>query len=131
MNPILKNNAFLLIRKNLPLKKISRNMIIIFRSPIQKDLLFIKRVVGLPGDAIQILNTGAILVNSIEMFGNPEKSVPNDSWVQFEWKLKANEFIVLGDNRDKSVDSRNFGPISFDQIIGKVVFNLTTLRILN
>ena len=106
-------------------------MIIIFRSPIQKDLLFIKRVVGLPGDAIQILNTGAILVNSIEMFGNPEKSVPNDSWVQFEWKLKANEFIVLGDNRDKSVDSRNFGPISFDQIIGKVVFNLTTLRILN
>ena len=59
-----------------------------------------------------------------------ERKPEDISWIQFEWKLGKKEFIMLGDNRSVSEDSRTFGPITFEHIIGKAIFNLTSLKFL-
>lgn len=130
MTPRLKNNAFLLIKKNYSFRKLSRNDIVVFRSNLDKNYLFIKRIIGKPGDLIQILNTGQILINTASEPQTKDSKQKTDSWVQFSWDLSEKEFIVLGDNRSVSEDSRKFGPINYEQIIGKAIFNLTSLRFL-
>lgn len=130
MSPRLKNNAFLLVKTNYLLKDLSRDNIIVFRSTLNDNLLLIKRIIGTPGDLIQISNTGKILINSQFNFEIAEEKENNDFWIQYEWSLGKKEFIVLGDNRDKSEDSRKFGPITHEQIVGKAIFNLSAFRFL-
>lgn len=129
MKPTLNENDLVLIKKNIRINKLTRNSIIIFTSPYQNNINFIKRLIGLPGDLIQITNTGILIVNSNrEIIITKEES--KDEWIQYEWKLLNNEFIVLGDNFHESNDSRKFGPINFNQIIGKAIFSLKPIKFL-
>lgn len=78
----------------------------------------IKRVVGLPGDVIQIAN-GCIYRNSILI----EEDFPymEDAGVAAKpYHIPEGYFFLLGDNRNNSIDSRVFGPVSYEELYGKV-----------
>jgi len=82
--------------------------------------LFVKRLVALPGDTVQI-SDGILYVNG-EAVANPEKmgSVPGDYPLH---QLGENEYFVMGDNRRTSHDSRanDVGPLTRSAIMGKVI----------
>ena len=85
-------------------------------------MVFIKRIVGTPGDHVNIESNGSIFVNDIEL---EIKNVNNtNNGDTFEIKLSEYEYFLIGDNRENSFDSRMFGPISSDRIIGKAYFKI-------
>ena len=83
--------------------------------------VYIKRIVGTPGDQINIESNGSIFVNDIEL---EFKNVNSNNGDIFEIKLSDNEYFLVGDNRENSFDSRMFGSISSDRIIGKAYFKI-------
>ena len=84
--------------------------------------VYIKRIVGTPGDQVNIGSNGSIFVNDIEL---EIKNVNNtNNGDTFDIKLSNNEYFLVGDNRENSFDSRMFGPISSDRIIGKAYFKI-------
>lgn len=110
-------------RVNYLLGEPERGEIIVFESPDRPgiDPPLIKRVIGLPGDVVEIRDAlvyvnGALLdepyINEACNPGNCSDNV---------WELADNEFFVMGDNRNRSRDSRRFGPITHDHIIGEAL----------
>ena len=86
------------------------------------DTAFIKRVIGLEGDIIQINKNGQILNNGIilEIDNVIEENIYEDS----EFVVEENTIFVIGDNRKNSIDSRIYGAINKDQIIGKAFYKI-------
>lgn len=84
---------------------------------------FVKRIVGIPGDTISI-TPGAVFVDNVKLnepYIYPLAPGQNENPVVVpSLHLGAGQYFVLGDNRDNSTDSRFFGPITRDSIIGKV-----------
>lgn len=82
---------------------------------------YIKRVVAVPGDVVE-LNEGVLYVN-----GEPQVDYgygdtnPQEASVTYPLTVGENKYFVLGDNRERSVDSRSFGAVYRSQILGKVV----------
>lgn len=99
-------------------KKYERNDVVIFYSDIVfLSKKFIKRIVAIPGDTVQIKD-GYLYVNKQKI--NDNFPVIKDSGnAADEYTLQDNEYFVLGDNRNYSNDSRFFGPIKKSQIVGK------------
>ncbi len=91
--------------------------IVKLRDPSRSGRWVIKRVVGLPGENVRIEN-GRLTVNGQEV-AEPYVGSPGPLRTQ-EWWLRQDEYLVLGDNRDESSDSRRYGPIRLDSINGKV-----------
>lgn len=125
MNPQLEmDDIVLAVNGNNP----EKNDIIAFN---HNNKLHIKRVIGTSGDEIEIDKTGVVSVNGKKL---------NEPYVselalgicdlKFPYVVPAGMVFVLGDNRDKSMDSRNsqFGPVSKDQIIGKVIYSVWPLQ---
>lgn len=101
-------------------RPIARGDVIVFSYPLDPERTFIKRVIGLPGDTVQIRD-GHVFVNGIEL---REVYVPR----KFETdefdapiKVSANHYYVLGDHRNVSNDSRFWGLVPRRNIIGKAV----------
>ncbi|MGO9863080.1 MAG: signal peptidase I [Terriglobales bacterium] len=100
---------------------IQRGDIVVFRYPRDTSQSFIKRVIGIAGDRIRIDN-GQVFVN-----GKPldEAYVPSeyaDDRSCAEIVVPPNSYFVLGDHRNMSKDSRNFGAVNQRFIYGKAVF---------
>ncbi len=78
--------------------------------------LFVKRVVGLPHETIEICDA-SVKVNSRDL-AEPYvlRSAGIEPQKSMRWDLQSREFIVLGDTRDDSLDSRRFGPIDLSEI---------------
>ena len=116
MEPNLHEGQFVIVsrlayRWELP----ERGDIVVFRFPLNPDRRFIKRVIGLPGDSISI-QAGTVVVNG-EQLNEPYLAVtPRYSG---EWTLSNDDVFVLGDNRNNSSDSQNWGPLPLENIIGK------------
>lgn len=106
------------------------NDIIVFRpNGNEKSHLYVKRVIGVPGDTVQIVQ-GIVYVNG-EVF-DEAVSVPSieEPGIAMEpITLKEDEYFVLGDNRNNSEDSRfaNIGNVRKEYIIGKVWFRMVSL----
>ena len=123
------------LRPYLPHRTIRRGDIIAFKSPVDPNIPFVKRVIGVPGDTIEIRRKN-LYVNGQKQ-DEPYKihvdsSVyGNDSWTPQEWAIRDNygpkvvphdKLFVMGDNRDNSQDSRYWGFADLDSIIGKPLF---------
>ncbi|MFH0857063.1 MAG: signal peptidase I [bacterium] len=103
-----------------------RGDIVVFKNPRNTEEFFIKRVIGLPHDKIKIYNNRVYLYNEENPDGAELKEyyLPNGRETRGNEiiELQEGEYYVLGDNRDRSLDSRVFGPIKKDSIVGKVWF---------
>lgn len=98
----------------------SRGDVIVFNPPVTSDKPYIKRVIGLPGDTVEIKD-GSVFVNGIKLdetylHGDTTECEPRacDPVV-----VPAGQIFVLGDNRAHSSDSRYFGTVDIDRIVGK------------
>jgi signal peptidase I len=100
---------------------IQRGDIVVFHYPRDPSKSYIKRVVGVAGDRVQIVN-GRVLVNGEVQ---PEEYVPpgySDPGSYPETVVPSGSYFVLGDHRNMSNDSREFGPVEQKYIYGKAVF---------
>ncbi len=122
MMPRLTNHERIFINKYIyRFRPIQRGDIVVFHFPLDPSKSYIKRVVGLPGETVSIENGHAYINGRVLN----EPYVP-DSFFDHEnyepVKLANDDYYVLGDHRDASNDSREWGPVSRDLIYGKAVF---------
>lgn len=96
----------------------------------EKSHLYIKRVIGVPGDKVQIKN-GAVYVNG-ELFEEAVdvSAIEHPELAEEEIEVGEDEFFVLGDNRNNSEDSRyaNIGNVKKEHIVGKAWFIISPLK---
>lgn len=100
-----------------------RGDVVIFKAPGNEEYDYIKRIIGLPGERVEIEN-GQILVNGTPLKESylPESLPTNSGSFLKEGRIilvKGDEYLVMGDNRPHSSDSRTWGPVPKGNIIGK------------
>lgn len=101
-----------------------RGDVIVFRYPNDPSEYFLKRVIGLPGETITIRNGQVIVINKdfpngivlSEAYLRSGLHTPGDTTAT----MKEGQYFVMGDNRAASWDSRGFGPIAENAIVGRV-----------
>ena len=116
MMPSLNPGQYLIINKVVyKLHPPDRGDIIVFHHPRSPERDLIKRVVGVPGDVVDV-RKGAVYVNDVLL---DEPYVLQPGRYSGHYELGPDEYFVLGDNRPNSDDSRNWGTVKGDQIVGK------------
>jgi signal peptidase I len=100
---------------------IQRGDIIVFRYPRDTSKSYIKRVIGVAGDRVRIVN-GQVYVNGDALDEDYVPSDYADGRSYPELFVPRNSYFVLGDHRTMSSDSREFGPVNDRYIYGKAVF---------
>src|ERR1700687_2156771 len=129
----LNNNDYLIANKiDYRLHAPQRGDIIILRPPTDNSKDFIKRVIALPGERL-LIRDGIVYINGHKL---DEPYLP-EAWTTLNnpapWSvgdgavIPANEYFVMGDNRNRSQDSRIFGPIGRDRIDGRAWFRIWPL----
>jgi len=122
MAPLLSDQERIFINKFVyRFEPIDRGDVVVFWYPLDRSKSFIKRVIGLPGDAVEI-RAGHLYLNGHEL---QEPYVPAsylDGASYALRKIPSDEYFVMGDHRDSSNDSRMFGTVPRDYIYGKAVF---------
>ncbi len=129
MLPTLHNNQYVLVDRLV--KNYQRGDIIVFRPPIypQESFLrrmigqpglyedYIKRVIGLPGDVIEVKD-GKVYINGSPLEEDYIAEAPNYTG---SWEVPAGTVFVLGDNRNNSSDSHKWGPVPLENVLGKAI----------
>jgi signal peptidase I len=122
MQPELRNRDRLFINKFVyHFEGISRGDVVVFHYPLNPRESFIKRVIGLPGDHIRI-DEGTVYINGKAL---KEPYVParyRDHRSMAAGVVPPHEYFVMGDHRNISEDSRDFGPVPRSDIYGKASF---------
>ena len=116
----------------MPIRDVERGDIIVFRYPLQPDTDFVKRVIGMPGDRVEIrdkkvsingepLNEPYVVHEDPQIYPlQPALPEPYRSRDQFgPYTVPANAYFAMGDNRDKSSDSRYWGTVPRSMIKGR------------
>jgi signal peptidase I len=122
MYPNFDDNQVLYIsRLNYMVSQPERMDIVVFHFPGNPEEDYIKRIIGLPHDVVEIRDT-QVYVNDqplVEPYIN-EACTPGRCPDE-RWELGGDEFFVMGDNRNHSSDSRVFGPVKRELIVGEVL----------
>lgn len=114
-------------------RNLSRTDVVVFRFPKNPSQFFIKRVIGLPGERITIENGKTTIYNQ----QNPQGFVLDESAYlpsglrtngAVDITLTDDQYFVMGDNREFSNDSRAWGPVPKDKIVGKVLLRAWPLN---
>lgn len=130
MEPNFQNGDYLIIDEiSYNLKNPERGEVAVLRLPSNSSF-FIKRIVGLPNEKIEIKEGKVYIFNKEnpdgfileEKYLNDIPTYPDKLFV-----LKSDEYLVMGDNRPQSLDSRSFGAIKKNSIIGRTLIRLWPL----
>jgi len=114
-----RKGSNMLERLLLPPRRLRRGMVVAFIPPNRKDRFFVKRIVGLPGEEIEFRGS-RVLVNGVMLQEDYLSSrTRNDERHGFpRYRVPSGHFFCLGDNRSASNDSRYWGPLPRENIIG-------------
>jgi signal peptidase I len=118
MQPTLHSGEFIIVNKlAYRLGQVQRGDVIVFHFPRNLEQEYIKRVIGLPGDEVVISNQ-QVRVNG-DILNEPYIAEPPE--YQGTWIVPEGSLFVLGDNRNNSSDSHNWGLVSLDYVVGKAL----------
>jgi signal peptidase I len=118
MNPTLISGEYVIVnRVSYRLGSPQRGDIIVFHFPRDPREEYIKRVIGLPGDQVEI-NQGQVYVNGQPLEESYLKVKTNYSGT---WQVPEGQLFVLGDNRNNSSDSHDWGTVPMDYVVGKAI----------
>lgn len=127
MSPTFETGHYLIIDKiSYKFNPPKRDDVIVMKFPEDTSRDFIKRIIGLPGETVQIKDGVVTIINA----ANPKGFKLNESFVKYPKldnttvTLSLNEYFVMGDNRAGSYDSRAWGPLPKSDIIGKPLLRL-------
>ncbi len=130
MEPTFSGGDYLLIDEiSYRFREPSRGEVIVFKYPGNESLYYIKRIIGLPGEKIEIKN-GKIVVFNNEHPGGivlSEEYLPfglNTTGKEESVIIGSDEYFVLGDNRNFSFDSRSWGALQKNELVGLVRLRL-------
>lgn len=103
-----------------------RGEVVVLNSPAEPSRQLIKRVIGLPGEKI-VLKSDGVYINGKKLPESYVKQVPDYSRGTFlkldeEYNIPQGEYIFMGDNRNASLDAREMGPVTRENIRGKAFF---------
>jgi len=122
MAPLLSDQERIFINKFVyRFEAIHRGDVVVFWYPLDRSKSFIKRIIGLPGETVEIRH-GSLFVNNQPV---PEPYVPPQYADVSDFgpvKVPKSSYFVMGDHRISSNDSRVFGPVSSQYIYGRAVF---------
>lgn len=128
MEDTFHNNEYLIVDQlSYHLHAPTRGDVVIFRYPRDPSKYFIKRVIGVPGDTITIEKSTVSVINET----HPQGLVLNEPYiasmkpgVTIVEELGEREYFVMGDNRDQSSDSRVWGVLQEENIVGRAFLRL-------
>jgi len=127
MVPNFQDGDYLIIDElTFRFREPQRGEVIVFKFPQNKSSYFIKRIIGLPGDTVQVKNGVVVILNE----QNPNELSLEENYLisktpgEIETTLQAGEYFVLGDNRTMSYDSRSWGVLPEKDIVGLVRLRL-------
>ncbi len=136
MEPTLAEDSSIVVNKLAYLRKGPKRFdVIVFEQEGEEHHYYhVKRVIGLPGETVQIVN-GSVYINGV-MLKETVRDLPQIHLAGLaaeEFTLDEDEYFVLGDNRNKSEDSRfaNIGNVTKEQIVGKAWFTLKPFNIIS
>jgi len=127
MEPTFKSGQYIFTSKvTYKFRGMQRGDIVVFHSPKNPDIEYIKRVIGLPGDTVLISGSN-VYVNARLITENyiaaPTTLLPGNFAQDNIPIIVEDGFIfVMGDNRPRSADSREFGPVPISSVVGQVFF---------
>jgi signal peptidase I len=135
MHSTLEEGQYVLIDKLTPhFDSYSRGDIVVFHPVIHEDACtdpstniegeddtpFIKRVIGEPGDRVSLDGDGGVSVNGVEIDEPYVHGQSTDPLSEEEsWLVPQDRLFVMGDNRGNSIDSRSFGPVCVNEVVGR------------
>jgi signal peptidase I len=136
MVPTFHNGDYLLVDElTYRLREPQRGEVIVFRFPKDEKLFFIKRIIGLPGERVEIADGKVIIVNGEHPQGvilsEPSLSPTLETSGNKDITLGPDQYFVLGDNRSFSLDSRSWGTVAKTEIMGLVRLRLLPLSAMN
>jgi signal peptidase I len=135
MAPTFENGDYLLVDEvTYRLRTPERGEVVVFRYPRDEKTYFIKRVIGLPGESISFADGKVVVKNASGETTLDETYLPKGVVTQVRaggssaFTLGEGEYLVLGDNRSYSYDSRDWGILKEKEIIGTVRLRLWPLK---
>jgi signal peptidase I len=118
MEPSMHSGEFVIVNKlAYRFGSPERGDVIVFRFPRDPQQEYIKRVIGLPGDEIAV-SDGVMSVNGDVL---DEPYILQSPAYSGSWQVPEGHLFVMGDNRNNSSDSHNWGPVALDFVIGKAL----------
>lgn len=124
MEPSFEDGDYILVDElSYGLRDPARGEVVIFRYPLDHSQFFIKRIIALPGETVEVKNNQVVIYNK----ENPQGFALQESYLDSSQKtigsvrmrLDDGEYFVMGDNRLQSSDSRRWGAVNRDLITGK------------
>jgi signal peptidase I len=127
MDPTFMNGEYLIVDElTYRLEKPERGDVIVFRFPQDTSKFFIKRIIGLPGETVDVNGNVISIENSAfpKGFTLDETYLTHKTYSNTRTTLGSDEYFVMGDNRSASSDSRIWGPLPQKLIIGRALVRL-------
>jgi len=126
MEPNFENSDYLIIDEiSYRFGSPQRGEVVVFKYPQNPFQRYIKRIVGLPGETVEIEDGKVIIFNQVgSQILDESDYLPASCQTPGDVRVSLNEdeYFVLGDNRVSSADSRSWGPLPKENIIGRVLF---------
>lgn len=132
MDPTFETGNYLIVDElTYRFETPERGSVLIFKYPRDPRKSFIKRVIGLPGETVSILDGQITIINA----DHPEGFKLDEPYVKLvkkdsvDYIIGENEYFVLGDNRLASADSRIWGPVPKENIVGRPIIRFFPLAL--
>lgn len=117
-NTLIQGDFVLVNKLAYKIGEPQRGDVIVFEPTFESPEPYIKRVIGLPGETIVIAN-GDVVVNDTQLL---EPYIKSETRSSGTWVVPAGHLFVMGDNRNNSSDSRSWGFVPIENVIGKAEF---------